>query len=77
MTKEQEKNIKRLIKLRKKAGERVMEYDAELSEEFEKIGGDLSLVEGGTNSVFLITEPDYCSDVALKMLGEIKKGGAE
>ena len=75
MTKEQRKNIKRLIRLREKAGERLMRYDHELSETFEKLGIDFGTVEGGHNSVFLITEPSYCRNVALDLLRELEKGG--
>lgn len=77
MTKEQRKNIKRLIRLREKAGERLIKYDCELAEEFKKLGIDFGLIEGGSNSVFLITEPSYCRNVALDLLRELDKGGAE
>lgn len=77
MTKEQRKNIKRLIKLREKAGERLMEYDGKLTEEFAKLGVDFGVIEGGHDSVFLITEPAYCKRVALNLLRELEKGGAE
>lgn len=77
MTKEQRKNIKQLIKLREKAGERLMKYDCELAEEFKKLGIDFGLIEGGSNSVFLITEPSYCKNVALDVLRGLEKGGTE
>jgi hypothetical protein len=77
MTKEQRKNIKRLIKLREKAGERLMKYDGELTEEFEKLNVDFGAIEGGHNSIFLITEPAYCKSAALDVLRELEKGGAE
>lgn len=75
MTKEQRKKIKRLIELRKKAGERLMVYDGELEKAFGEVGVDFASCECGLNSVFLITEPDYCKDQALKLLCEIEKGG--
>lgn len=77
MTKEQKKNIKRLIKLREKAGERLINYDCALAEEFAKFGIDFGLIEGGSNSIFLITEPSYCKNAALGLLRELEKGGAE
>lgn len=77
MTSEQKKNIKRLIELRRKAGERLMDYDSELEKAFKEIGVDFASCECGLNSVFLITEPNYCKDQALKILCEIEKGGAE
>ena len=77
MTKAQEKNIERLIELRKKAGERLMKYDSELSDAFMELGINLFDIEGGTNSVFLITEPDYCKKCALKLLYEKEIGGTE
>ena len=77
MTKEQKKKIKRLIELRKKAGQMLMNYDSELDEAFKEVGVDFASCECGLNSVFLITEPDYCKNQALKLLCEIEKGGAE
>ena len=74
MTKEQRENIKRLIKLREKAGERLAKYDCELTEEFAKLGVDFGAIEGGHNSVFLITEPTYCKNAALDTLRELEKG---
>ena len=76
VTKEQEKRIRRLIRLRENAGKRVISYDVELNEEFKKCGIDFGRYEGGLNSVFLITRPSYCAIAALNALSEIKKGGA-
>ncbi len=75
MTKEQKKRIIRLVQLRKKAGERLMKYDAELTAEFAKMGVDIGLVEGGNNSVYLITEPNYCEKNVLDVLKTLEKDG--
>ncbi len=74
MTQEQKKNIKRLIKLRRKAGEKLMNYDSELEKAFNEIGVDFASYDWGLNSVFLITEPKYCERQALKLLCEVEKG---
>ena len=77
MTKEQKKKILRLARLRKKAGERAMIYDEELTKEFEKLGVDLGAFEGGTNSVFLITEPSYCERVIHGIVKDLERSDNE
>ena len=53
MTKEQKKNIQRLARLRRKSGEKLMQYDTELNDAFEEIGVNFSSYECGINSVSL------------------------
>ena len=75
MTKEQKKNIKRLARLRRTSGDKLMMYDDELNRAFEEIGVDFTSYEFGLNSIFLITEPKYCEKGVLKILSEIEKEG--
>lgn len=67
-TKQQKKEIKRLARLRRNAGERTMYYDSELLAKLQLFGVDREIVESKSNSMFLITEPHMCEDEILSIL---------
>ena len=56
------KKILYLLEMRRKAGEKVMQYDTALREELLKYDIEINGVEFGLNSVFLITEPSVCEE---------------
>ena len=69
-TKQQKKEIKRLARLRRNAGERTVYYDSELLAKLQSFGVDKEIVESKANSMFLITEPHMCENETLQLLEE-------